>query len=209
VLLVDTGNVFSSPYLFRKSIKTDLYLARVYKEWDYQAVALGWGDYRALREGVGTDLPWVSANVKALSVEPFRLMSLKGWKVAVVGVTGKGSFESPLDWNNPVSSLKEAIDSLHPSSYSLVVLLCSSPVRESGFSLVKVGLILGGVHGRGRDRWEGSPLIFWLKRPKGAQVGEVVLEWEGTGVKLVSHRFYTLDSKVPGDTRVEGEVKGF
>ncbi len=182
-------------------------MSRIYKEWGYQAVALGWGDYSALEEGRGTDLPWVSANVAIPGVKPFRVVRLKGWKVAIVGVTGKGSFESSMDWKNPISSLKETMCSITPSFYSLIILLCSSPVRKQNFASAKVSLILGGVHGRGRDTVEGPPFIFWLKRPKGAQVGEVVLEWEGAGVKVVSHRFYTLDSKVPSNPSIEEEIK--
>ena len=67
-MLVDAGNVFASPYAWsgRRGKKREAFLARAYKSWGYQAVALGWGDFKTLQDCVGTDLPWVSSNSKPM-----------------------------------------------------------------------------------------------------------------------------------------------
>jgi len=46
--------------------KREAFLARAYKSCGYQEVALGWGDFKTLQDGVGTDLPWVSSNSKPM-----------------------------------------------------------------------------------------------------------------------------------------------
>ncbi len=209
LLLVDTGNVFASPYVWSRqgNRKVETYLAGFYKREGYQAVALGWGDYRALEQGVGRDLPWVSANVRVPGVRPFRVVKVGPWRVAVTAVTGKGSFSSAMEWEKPEKALARVLKELAGKRVDVVLLLMPSPAVKGIFPLGGVDLALGGVYGRGKVRREGPPYVFWLRKVRGGQMGLITLEKTSTGVKLVSSEFYILDSRIPGDSQVTREIK--
>ncbi len=208
VLLVDTGNVFASPYVWsrRRGKQREAFLAGVYRSWGYQVLALGWGDFRTLQDGIGRDLPWVSANGSAPGVRPFRVVRVGPWRVAVTGVTGKGKYPSTMDWRRPRKALKEALMEM-PKDVDLILLLLASPAMGRGLSLKDVDLALGGVFGRGVDRRQGPPYVFWLRIPRGGQVGMVTLEKGEEGLRLVSFRPYSLDSKVPAAPRIKEEIR--
>jgi len=207
VLLVDTGNVFSSPYVWTGPRKRrEAFLSRVYRSWGYRAVALGWGDYPALQRGMGRGLPWVSANVRAPGVRPFRVVGVGPWKVAVTAITGKGSYALAMDWRRPKGALKEVLKRI-PGDVDVVVLLLSSPARGGKLPLERVDVVLGGVRGRRANKRQGPPYIFRLRVPRGGEALMVTLEKTSQGVRLASFKAYVLNSKVPGDPRVAGEIR--
>ncbi len=207
---MDTGNLFSTPYVWsRQGDKVkESYLTRFYRQVGYQAVALGWGDLRTVKMGGGRGLPWVSANVEAQGVRPYRLVRVGTWRVAITGVTGKGSFSSSMDWKDPSRALNRVLKGISRNRVDLVLLLMASPADSRALTVGGFQVVLGGVYGRGKMVKKGPPYVFWLRRPKGGQVGVVTLEKTTTGVKLVSFRAYTLDSRIPGDPQVMKELKG-
>ncbi len=208
--MVDTGNLYSSPYLLtsRGPKGKGAFLDAFYKAQNYQAVALGWGDLRTVEMGGGRGLPWVSANVEAPGVRPYRLVRMGPWRVAITGVTGKGSFSSSTDWKDPSQALNRVLKGISRNRVDLVLLLVASPADSRALTVGGFQVVLGGVYGRGKMVKKGPPYVFWLRRPKGGQVGVVTLEKTTTGVKLVSFKAYTLDSRIPGDPRVMKELKG-
>ncbi len=205
---MDTGNVFSTPYIWsRQGNKAkEAFLTRFYQEEGYQAVALGWGDFGTLKEGMGRGLPWVSANGKGPGVEPYRLVKVGPWKVAVTAITGKGSFASPMKWGEPGKALPRVLKELSSKEVDLVILLVASPAEAGPYSQ-EVDVVLGGVYGRGKVNKKGPPYLFWLRKARGGQLGVVTLEKTDGGVKLVSYQPYLLDSRVPGDPGVLEELK--
>ncbi len=207
-MLLDTGNIFANPYTRtqRRSAATKRYLYNVYRNWGYQAVALGRGDLENItgKKG-GSHLPWVCANMAAQNVKPYRVIKVGTWKVAVTSLMGKSNFAAPKGWIQPSLALKKVLKKL--PKVDATILLLPSPARGMLPYLDDIDLALGGVSGRGKDKRQGSPYLLWLRMPRGGQMGMVTMEKGRKGVQLVSFRLYTLDSKVPADPKVTKEIR--
>ena len=207
---MDTGNLFSTPYVWARGgdKAKRAYLTRFYRQVGYQAVALGWGDLRTVKMGGGRGLPWVSANVEAQGVKPYRLVRVGPWRVAITGVTGKGSFSSAPGWKDPSRALNRVLKGISRNRVDLVLLLMASPADSRALTVGGFQVVLGGVYGRGKMVKKGPPYLFWLKKARGGEVAMITLEKTDQGVKLVSFHSYLLDSRIPGDPQVMKELKG-
>jgi 2',3'-cyclic-nucleotide 2'-phosphodiesterase (5'-nucleotidase family) len=209
LLLVDTGNLFSMPYVLSRqgNRAKESYVAQFYRTEGYQAVALGWGDFRVLEEGIARDLPWVSANARAPGVKPYRLVKVGPWKVAITAITGKGSFSSPMEWEAPRDALSRVLKEMSREKADVLLLLVASPSSSDILDSQGVQVILGGVYGRGKIEKEKPPYVVWLSKARGGEVAMVTLEKTDQGVRLVSFQTYVLDSRVPGDPKVAREIQ--
>lgn len=207
---MDTGNLFSTPYVWsRQGDKAkESYVAEFYRSEGYQAVALGWGDFRPLKKGVGGGLPWVSANGKAPGVKPYRVVKVGPWRVAITAVTDRGSFSSPMEWEDPQRALSRVLREISREKVDMILLLVTSPPDTGVLGSQEAQVILGGVYGRGKIEKEEPPYVFWLRKARGGEVAMVTLEKTEQGVRLVSFRPYMLDSRIPGDPGVVKEIKG-
>ena len=153
-------------------------------------------------------MPWVSANVEAPGVRPYRLVRMGPWRVAITGVTGKGSFSSAPGWKDPSRALNRVLKGISRNRVDLVLLLMASPADSRALTVGGFQVVLGGVYGRGKMVKKGPPYVFWLRKARGGEVAMITLEKTDQGVKLVSFHSYLLDSRIPGDPQVMKELKG-